>query len=187
MNGLAYSIPPDNPYADGTGGRPEVWLYGARNPWRFTVDGTTGDVWVADVGQDCWEEIDFLGAADGGGAGRDLGWNRLEGDYEYIDSGTDGAGVTFAALIGAEDDGYCSIADGVVYRGTALPELQGWYLFADWCIGEVTAIPPTAEGGFEVRRLDLRMPGIVSFGVDAENEVYVVSITDGVVQMVPAP
>ena len=161
-NRLAYSIPPDNPYPDGQGGRPEVWLHGARNPWRFTVDEISSDLWVADVGQDCWEEINFLGTSDGGGAGRDLGWNRLEGDYEYRDSGTDGSGVTFAAFIGAQDDGYCSIAGGVVYRGTVLPELQGWYLFADWCIGEVTAIRPTTDGGYQVRRLGLRMPGIVS-------------------------
>ena len=187
-NGMAYSIPPDNPYADGTGGRPEVWLFGARNPWRFAVDRTTGDVWLADVGQDCWEEINFLRASDGGGAGYDLGWNRLEGDYEYRGSATDGTGVTFAAFIGAQDDGYCSIAGGVVYRGTALPELQGWYLFADWCIGEVTAIRPTAEGGFEVRRLGLRMPGIVSFGEDNNNNnnVYVVSVIEGVIPIVPA-
>ena len=183
---MAYSIPPDNPYPDGQGGRPEVWLHGARNPWRFTVDEISSDLWVADVGQDCWEEINFLGTSDGGGAGRDLGWNRLEGDYEYRDSGTDGSGVTFAAFIGAQDDGYCSIAGGVVYRGTVLPELQGWYLFADWCIGEVTAIRPTTDGGYQVRRLGLRMPGIVSFGVDNSNEVYVVSVTEGVIPIVPA-
>lgn len=176
--------PADNPFADGTGGAPEVWLYGVRNPWRITFDARTGDLWVADVGQDDWEEIDLLPAADGAGRGANLGWSEMEGTHPYR-GGTNPPGAVLPIYEYSHDEGRCSITGGVVYRGAALPDLAGAYLFADYCSGELRAV--RARGGEVVDEatFDVAVPGATSFGTDAAGEVYVLSEEGGIHRLGP--
>ncbi|HEX2066404.1 MAG TPA: PQQ-dependent sugar dehydrogenase, partial [Candidatus Thermoplasmatota archaeon] len=119
-----YAIPADNPFAGG-GGRPEIWAYGLRNPWRASFDRETGDLWVADVGQNQWEEVNVQPA---GARGVNYGWNRFEGTRPYRgDAARDG--LTFPVAEYSHAGGNCSVTGGVVYRGAALPGLRGTYLY----------------------------------------------------------
>jgi glucose/arabinose dehydrogenase len=171
--GEEYGIPSDNPFADGNGGAPEVWLYGARNPWRFSFDAETDDLWVADVGQNEWEEINLLPAVDGAGRGANLGWNRMEGTHSFEGEAPDGAVPPVYEY--SHEEG-CSITGGVVYRGTAVPELAGAYLFADLCQSRLRAVR-AADGALADDRTfdDVEAPEPVSFGEDADNDVYLVT------------
>jgi glucose/arabinose dehydrogenase len=142
-DGSAYTIPADNPYADEQGARPEVWLKGVRNPWRFAFDRANGDLWVGDVGQNEVEEIDWLPAdEDGTGAGRgaNLGWNEMEGSVPFEDGvePEDHTPPVLSYTHGAT--GGCSVTGGFVYRGAAIPGLTGAYLFADYCASDLRAI-----------------------------------------------
>jgi glucose/arabinose dehydrogenase len=176
-----YTIPADNPFADG-GGRPEIFAIGLRNPWRFSFDRSTGDLWIGDVGQDEWEEIDFVPA--GGGAGDNFGWNRLEGShgfsgdapepttppiYEYSHSGTGG----------------CSVTGGYVYRGSAIPALTGAYLFADYCTGRLQGLTQSGGAATAERFLDVNAPSVAAFGEDGSGELYVLSESDGLFMIKP--
>ena len=174
-----YGTPADNPFADGAGGAPEVWLYGVRNPWRIAFDAETRDLWVADVGQDAFEEIDLLPAADGGGRGANLGWNEMEGAHPF-DGGSNPDGGVLPVFEYDREDGGCSITGGVVYRGTAIPGLDGAYLFTDYCDGRLRAI--RAEGGqtTDETTFDAEGTNLVSFGTDSAGEVYVLSL-DGII------
>ncbi|HEX8802968.1 MAG TPA: PQQ-dependent sugar dehydrogenase, partial [Acidimicrobiales bacterium] len=134
----AYGIPSDNPFADGSGGRPEIWLYGVRNPWRIAFDADTDDLWVADVGQNTWEEVDLLPADDGAGKGANLGWDRMEGSHPF-ESDEPAEDTVLPVFEYSHDEG-CSITGGVVYRGDAIPELDGAYLFGDYCNGVLRAV-----------------------------------------------
>jgi glucose/arabinose dehydrogenase len=180
----AYAIPSDNPFAGGDGGAPEVWLYGVRNPWRFSFDPETDDLWVGDVGQDEWEEIDMLPAADGGGKGANLGWNRVEATHPFEGDEPDGGVLPVYEY--PHDDGACSVTGGVVYRGEAIPGLGGAYLFSDYCQGVVRAIR-VADGEVADERVfdDASAGEIVSFGEDAAHDVYVVSL-DGTISRIDA-
>jgi glucose/arabinose dehydrogenase len=180
-----YGIPPDNPFADGQGGAPEVWLYGVRNPWRFTFDAETGDLWVADVGQDSIEEIDLLPAADGGGRGANLGWNEMEGAHPFEGSNPEGGVLPLFEYDHGE--GGCSVTGGVVYRGRAIPALAGAYLFTDYCDGRLRAVRAAADasGVAEDHTFDAEGSQLVSFGEDAAGEVYALSL-DGPVYRIEA-
>jgi glucose/arabinose dehydrogenase len=170
-----YDIPDDNPFVDGSGGRPEVWLYGVRNPWRFTFDRETDDLWVADVGQNQWEEIDLLPAADGGGKGANLGWNEMEGSQSY-EGGTAPEGAVAPIFEYSHDEG-CSITGGIVYRGEAIPGLGGAYLFSDYCEGTLRAVRASDGAATEQHAFDgLAASETVSFGEDADGEVYALSL-----------
>ena len=181
-DGTEYAIPADNPFADGAGGAPEVWLYGVRNPWRFSFDAETGDLWIADVGQESIEEIDLLPAAGGGGRGANLGWNEMEGAHPY-EGGTNPEGGVLPLFEFDHSDGGCAITGGVVYRGEAIPELTGAYLFSDYCDGRIRAV--RAGGGQVVEEHIFEASGteLVSFGEDAQGEVYVLSL-DGTIYRV---
>ncbi len=126
-----YSIPPDNPYADG-GGRPEIWAYGLRNPWKFSFDAETGDLVIADVGQNAYEEIDWLAA--GTEPPVNFGWPRREGTHKYR---SDDASGTVEPILDYPHDTRCSISGGYVYRGTKIPDLVGTYLYSDNCDGKI--------------------------------------------------
>jgi glucose/arabinose dehydrogenase len=135
----AYTVPSDNPYVGVDGARPEIWSIGLRNPWRYSFDRSTGDLWIADVGQNQWEEVDVAWAADGAGKAANFGWSSMEGSHPFnADQSTDG--VTPPIHEYEHVGGVCSISGGALYRGAAIPALVGWYVFADYCSGEVKAL-----------------------------------------------
>jgi len=181
--GQEYGIPDDNPFADGRGGRPEVWIYGVRNPWRFTFDRATDDLWVADVGQNQWEEIDLLPAADGGGRGANLGWNGMEGTHEFEGGNPDGGVLPVFEY--SHDEG-CSVTGGVVYRGTAVAGLGGAYLFGDYCAGQLRALRVAGGEVTEEHAYDATVDDLVSFAEDADGEVYVLSLGGDIFRIDPA-
>ena len=180
--GSAYSIPADNPFADG-GGRAEIWHYGARNPWRFSFDRATGDLWIADVGQNTWEEIHVLKAADGWKPGANLGWPLFEGDERFSGTATP-EDLDFPAYVYHHDDG-CSITGGHVYRGSAVPHLVGTYVFGDFCQGRIWGLTIDDQGVATRAELDLSVPQVtlVSFGEDASGELYILSFDDTVYRL----
>jgi glucose/arabinose dehydrogenase len=135
----AYTVPPDNPFVDVDGARPEIWSIGLRNPWRFSFDRATGDLWIADVGQGQWEEVDVAWAADGGGRGSNFGWSAWEGNHRFNDDQSPD-GVTQPIHEYEHVGSDCSISGSALYRGAAIPELVGWYVFADYCSGQVRAL-----------------------------------------------
>jgi glucose/arabinose dehydrogenase len=180
------TAPADNPFVGRTGARPEIWSYGLRNPWRFSFDRTTGDLYIADVGQSAWEEVDVSTAAAGAGKGINFGWNIMEGNHCYQASSCDRAGLAPAVLEYDHGQG-CSISGGYVYRGAAIPALQGHYFYADYCQGWVRSFR-YADGGVsdEADWPTLRPGGSVpSFGEDAAGELYVVSAEGTVWKIVP--
>jgi glucose/arabinose dehydrogenase len=171
--GRPYAIPPGNPFANG-GGAPEVWLYGARNPWRFSFD-PAGDLWVADVGQDEVEEIDRLPAADGGaGRGANLGWNQMEGSRPY-NGGTPPPGSILPIFEYTHDNGSCSVIGGSVYHGTKVPALTGVYLYGDYCIGDVRGLLTDGATVVDDESLGASVDMLTSFGVDDSGELYAFS------------
>jgi glucose/arabinose dehydrogenase len=182
--GSQYSIPEGNPFADGQDGAPETWLYGVRNPWRFSFDRETGDLWVADVGQNAFEEIDLLPAAAGSGAGANLGWNEMEGAHSF-EGGSNPDGAVLPVFEYDRSGGGCSVTGGVVYRGAAIPELTGAYLFTDYCVGQIRALRARDGQTVEERTFDAEAGALVSFGEDAAGEVYVLSL-DGPIYRIDA-
>jgi len=157
-----------------------VFAYGLRNPWRFSFDRATGDLWIGDVGQGSREEIDFLAAGTPRGA--NLGWNAYEGTLEFKAQTIDRSRLVWPVFEYGRDQGY-SVTGGYVYRGTALPGLRGWYLFADWGSGRVWRM--NGPEGEPVRiSLGRRVPAIVSFGENAAGELYVVSLAGAVYRIV---
>jgi glucose/arabinose dehydrogenase len=180
----AYGIPADNPFADGSGGRPEIWLYGVRNPWRIGFDRATDDLWVADVGQEEWEEVNLLPAASGGGRGANLGWVEMEGTHPF-EGGSNPPGAVLPVFEYGHDEG-CSVTGGVVYRGSAIAGLGGAYLFGDYCQGDLRALRVQGGGVTEDRTFDVHVDELVSFAEDAAGEVYVLSLGGGIHRLDPA-
>ncbi|MEM9563136.1 MAG: PQQ-dependent sugar dehydrogenase [Actinomycetota bacterium] len=182
----AYGVPADNPFADGERGRPEIWLYGVRNPWRFSFDRDTDDLWIGDVGQNLVEEITFL-PADGGlpGRGANLGWRLMEGDQPF-DGGSPPAGHVGPIYTYGRDAG-CSVTGGYVYRGSAIQALDGVYLFSDFCSGEIVGVDRLGDGSVLVGDVvtDRGVGSVVSFGEDAEGEVYVLGSGGSVSLLAP--
>jgi glucose/arabinose dehydrogenase len=182
----AYSIPRDNPFVGQSGARGEIWAYGLRNPWRFSFDRATGDLWIGDVGQSAWEEIDVAPATSGRNAGRgaNFGWNRLEGTHSFTGSAPSST-VTPVVEI-SHERGACSVIGGFVYRGRAIPALRGTYLYTDYCDGQLRGVVRNAAG--RTRRVDLGIdietPS--SFGERVDGELYVLSQQSGLLRLVPA-
>lgn len=161
----AYAVPPDNPFAGQSGKRGEIWAYGFRNPWRFDFDNETGALWVADVGQGTWEEVDEVTK------GGNYGWNIMEGPVCYKpSSGCDQSGLILPRASYSHDDGSCSITGGYVYRGEALPELRGWFVYGDFCSKKIWAVNTRGPG--EPVQLTTSGAGITAFGEDASGELY---------------
>lgn len=175
-----YVVPPSNPFTQGAA--PEVFVWGIRNAWRFGFDSATGDLWVGDVGQDRFEEITVLRAADGGGNGANLGWNATEGTESFRGAAIPADHVAPAITYG-HANGRCSITGGEVYRGSAIPELAGTYLYGDFCSGEVFGF--RVDGSATEARLDIPVVSqLTSFGLDASGEMYVLSRAGGVFRIV---
>jgi glucose/arabinose dehydrogenase len=177
-----YSIPADNPFVGRAGARPEVWMYGLRNPWRFSFDRATDDVWIGDVGQNAWEEIDF--AAAGTGAGSNWGWNAREGTHKYEGPAPTGARDPIFEL--SHSDGNCAVTGGYVYRGAAIPALRGAYVFADYCVGELTALVQRDGVLADQALLGAATSEVTSFGEDAAGELYVLSRSGSIFRIDPA-
>jgi glucose/arabinose dehydrogenase len=173
-----YGVPPDNPFVDRSGARSEIWAYGLRNPWRFSFDRATGDLWIGDVGQNRWEEIDLQPAASRGG--ENYGWDRMEGRHCFEPRlGCDEGGLVGPVLEYDHRQG-CSVTGGFRYRGRVVPELDGLYLYGDYCRGTVWA--GNQEGGRWRSRVLLETGlAIASFGEDEGGELYLVALgeTDG--------
>jgi glucose/arabinose dehydrogenase len=178
--GRPYRVPSDNPFVGRAGARPEIWDYGLRNPWRFSFDPATGDLWIGDVGQNRWEEIDYQPA---GAGGRNYGWDRREGRHEFEGERPDGA-VDPVIEYGREG-GACTVIGGYVYRGRRIPGLRGAYLYGDYCAGWVRAARVSGGRAAEQRDLGTDVPGLSSFGVDADGELYAMSLSGPVYRLVP--
>ncbi|MCA1691247.1 MAG: PQQ-dependent sugar dehydrogenase [Actinobacteria bacterium] len=175
-----YGIPPDNPFAGG-GGRGEIWAYGLRQPWRFSFDRSTGDLWIGDVGQAARDEVDFQRA--GAGGGQNYGWARLEGTRTY--SGRPPADAVGPILDYARTGGNCAITGGYVYRGARIPALVGAYVFADLCVGQLRAVRQTDGQIIDERAFPVTVRLLVSFGQDQGGELYVLSQEGGVFRIDP--
>ena len=174
-----YRVPPDNPFVGDPGARPEIWAYGLRNPWRYSFDPATGDLWIADVGQSAWEEIDRLPAGSPGGA--NFGWNLLEGTHRYAGSAPPGAVPPVYEYPHAT--GGCVVIGGDVYRGSAIPALVGDYVFADFCEGTLQALRLQPDGSVTHQPLGVSLPNVSSFGTGPDGELYVTSLDGGVYRL----
>lgn len=178
-----YAIPEDNPFVGRAGARPEIWAYGLRNPWRFSFDRCDGRLFLADVGQDRWEEVDLIRK------GGNYGWNVMEGAHCFqppVGCRTEGLELPIAEY---DHSWGCSITGGYVYRGTRLPGLLGRYLFGDFCSGRIwtlTPLVPDAQSASEWQMdelLDTTL-NISSFGEDEAGELYVLDLRGGVYRVV---
>jgi glucose/arabinose dehydrogenase len=185
--GLNYAVPADNPFVGQAGKLGVIWAYGLRNPYGFSFDRQTGDLWIADVGQNLWEEVDRALAADGLGRGANYGWSVLEGSHCYKpSSGCNTAGKVRPLAEynhGSGDSNGCSIIGGFVYRGTSHPELAGRYFFGDYCSGkiwDVTAAGPASQAIQLLLDTKLKITG---WGQGADGELYVVATDGGLYQL----
>ena len=182
----AYSIPADNPYADGEGGRAEIFTIGLRNPWRFSFDAVTDDLWIADVGQNKWEEVDLLLGANGFGRGANLGWNLREGTREFNGERPDGnIDPVFEYPHAGSTPSGCSISGGVVYRGLDIPNLIGSYVFGDYCESSLWALS-IVDGTVVFRDLEVPIRDLVGVTADADGELLALSLGGDVIRIVPA-
>ncbi|MFG2073290.1 PQQ-dependent sugar dehydrogenase [Nonomuraea maritima] len=178
--GRPYKIPDDNPFAGREGARPEIWAYGLRNPWRFTFDRESGDLWIGDVGQNEREEVNRQPTGSGGG--ENYGWNLREGDRPYRDGeGRDLVEPVIVYPLG--EGGNCSVIAGHVYRGRQIPWLRGHFLYGDFCAGWVRAAPVD----------DLKAAAVVgqveqlsSFGEGPDGELYALSLQGPLYRIEPA-
>jgi glucose/arabinose dehydrogenase len=169
-----YAIPEGNPFADRADARPEVWAYGLRNPWRFSFDRNTGDLWIGDVGGSLREEIDFAPASSRGG--ENYGWDRFEGTKG---SGKLDAYVPPVHEYTTHEDGTCAVVGGYVYRGKAIPALEGAYLYSDSCGGRIDALRLGDDRKVTETATLGEVGNPASFGQDAAGELYVVSLAGG--------
>jgi len=175
-HGDPYAIPADNPFAKG-GGLPEIWAYGLRNPWRFSFDRQTGDMYIADVGQDTYEEINFLPKGSQGGV--DFGWSYREGLHPYKGNPPASAKLTNPVFEYAHSVGGCSVTGGYVYRGKLDPQLDGTYIYGDYCTGLVWGLKRNSAGAWENHQLFATRLNISSFGEDQNGELYMLDLKDG--------
>jgi glucose/arabinose dehydrogenase len=180
---LAYGIPEDNPFVNVEGARPEIWLYGLRNPWRFSFDRETGDLYIGDVGGVAYEEIDLLPA---GGNGRNFGWNLMEGPDCYVQEDCDRSGLELPIFSYTHEFG-CSVVGGYVYRGPEYAELHGVYLLADYCSGLVWGLGQDSNGAWVASDPIETGMSISSFGEDAKGELYVTDLNGGVYRVKSGP
>jgi cysteine-rich repeat protein len=193
-DGVYYAVPPTNPFAGGTDARGEIWAFGLRNPWRFSFDRASGDLYIGDVGQSAWEEIDVQPAASAGG--ENYGWDVFEGTHCHeptppaVECPADPVGFTMPVLEYGHDEG-CSVTGGFVYRGCALPDLRGTYFYSDLCGAFIRTFRGVADGvalepGDRTPELGDGLAHVVSFGEDARGELYIVDYDGVVYEIVPA-
>ncbi len=167
-----YTIPPTNPFVGQSGKRAEIWAYGLRNPWRFSFDRSTGDLIIADVGQELQEEVDFVPARTGAGA--NYGWSIWEGDRR--EKPGDAPGAVFPVLVALHSSGYCAIIGGYVVRDRSLPSLYGRYLFGDYCRSQIESVKLSRGHATDLRATGLNVNATSSLGEDARGHVYITSL-----------
>lgn len=180
-----FDVPADNPFISSPGSLGEVWSVGLRNPWRYSFDAATGNLWIGDVGQNAVEEISMAPATGGLGAGKgtNFGWSAFEGNDPF-NGDQEAEGHTPPVYTYTHEEGRCSISGGVVFRGYSVPALNGWYVFADYCSGEVWALDVENDGLGDVVEL-----GQVASPVSVDqvgDTLYVVSATEGPLRVEPA-
>jgi glucose/arabinose dehydrogenase len=176
-----YGVPADNPFLDRPGARPEIWAFGLRNPWRYSFDRSTGDLWIGDVGQTGWEEIDVQAATSGGG--ENYGWNAREGAHPFGSAEAPEQAVD-PVFEYDQAGGACGVIGGFVYRGDAIPELAGAYVYTDLCLGALEAVR-LRDGQVREIDLELTVQTPTSLGEDADGELYVLSLAGGVYRIAP--
>jgi glucose/arabinose dehydrogenase len=185
-NGKTYSSPPANCSGCPANTLAEIFAIGLRNPWRFTFDRATGDLWIGDVGQNRYEEVDHLPLDDASGA--NFGWNRMEARHCYPSGNTcNRTGLTLPVAEYDHSRGDCSITGGYVARGSAFAALQGWYLFSDYCSGTIRAVAAAGPNAGADPTVLLESHGnISSFGEDWAGNLYVADISSGAIsEIVP--
>ena len=178
-----YAVPADNPFVGQADAKPEIWAYGLRNPWRWSFDRATGALWIGDVGQDRYEEVD---RAVAGGRGDDYGWNVMEGRHCYSAQACDRSGFDGPLAEYDHTTGDCAVVGGYVYRGAAFPLLRGAYLFGDECSGRIRAVDaggPTTQTPAILLDTD---HAISSFGEDEAGETYLTDLVSGTLYQVTA-
>jgi glucose/arabinose dehydrogenase len=183
-----YTVPLDNPYVSDPDYSPEIWSWGFRNPWRFSFDRQTGDLYIGDIGDAAWEEVDAVPAPDAG-KGINFGWSIYEGTHCYRPPCSP-SGITMPVVEYAHASNACSVTGGYVYRGTRVTQLIGHYVYADLCSGFVGSFLLSGGMATQAHNWTSQLsPGgsIVSLGEDARGELYIVAYSGGVYQIVPAP
>jgi glucose/arabinose dehydrogenase len=168
---LPYAIPDGNHPSS----LPEIWATGLRNPWRFSFDRATGDLFIGDVGQNQWEEIHLLPAGIIGGT--NLGWDYFEGNHAFEGTPPKGASFVSPILEYSHSGGNCSVTGGYVYRGEKLTDWQGVYLFGDYCSGTIWVALPTADGTWSAEQAFQLPIRLVSFGEDQDGEIYLIDLS----------
>ncbi len=178
-----YTVPADNPFIGVPGARPEIWSVGVRNPWRFSFDSLTGDLWIADVGQNALEEITVAWAADGGGRGLNFGWSAFEGTERFNDDQSpDGATPPIHQY--EHGDQGCSISGGAVYRGVEIAALVGWYVWGDYCSGQIQGLRVQDRAVVQVLPLAIQGQN-TAIRVGPDGELWAISIGGEVARIVP--
>ncbi len=172
----SYTIPPDNPFVS-SGGRPEIYAYGLRNPWRWSFDSITGELWLGDVGQGSYEEIDIISNSG------NFGWNIMEGAHCYNASSCDQTGLTLPVTEYDHTQGF-AVTGGYVYRGSTITFLQGQYLYGDYSTGRIWALKKTGQGQYTSTELLDTSLNIASFGEDHDGELYVVDLGGKILKII---
>ncbi|MES4882764.1 PQQ-dependent sugar dehydrogenase [Streptomyces sp. NPDC000349] len=181
--GTPYAVPKDNPFVGDSNARSEIWSYGLRNPWRFSFDAGSGDLLIADVGQSAWEEIDWAPADSKGG--ENYGWAQMEGTHPFR-GGTEPANHVPPIHEYDRNGLGCSVTGGYVYRGQAITDLEGQYVYSDYCDGTLRSLE--IENGKVAAEHDLGVNGgeVVSFAQDTDGELYALAIGGTVWRVDPA-
>jgi len=179
--GLNYAIPPSNPFAT-SGGRAEIWLFGLRNPFRFSFDSVAGDLWIGDVGQDSFEEVDHLTSAQGGA---NLGWNIMEGAHCFSPpTGCSMTGLTLPVFDYDHSQGDETVIGGYIYRGTKMPALVGTYVFGDFISGRMWTLTQSGSTFTRTSLFTVAANDISSIGRDQLGELYVARYSTGAVSRI---
>jgi glucose/arabinose dehydrogenase len=177
---LPYTIPGDNPFVGQSAHREEIWMWGLRNPWRFTFDRANGDLWTADVGQGDYEEVDH---APAGERGTNYGWNLREGFHPY-NGGAQPPGGHDPLFEKAHTDGYCAVIGGYVYRGSAIANLDGAYVFGDLCRSTLSAVVQSNGAVTDQRDFTVGTTSLTTFGEDPAGELYVANLNGSILRLV---
>jgi len=178
-----YAIPPDNPFLQDNTAMGEIWALGLRNPWRFSFDRATGDLYIGDVGQNLYEEIDFQPSGSAGG--KNYGWNVMEGAHCYGGPACDNTGLVLPVAEYDHSQGDCSVTGGLVYRGAEFPSLQGIYVYGDFCTGRIRGLRKNGTA-WENALLADTPHQISAFGEDESGNLYVAGFGTGTVYRVTA-